>query len=221
MPDDRETLPRRPTTALGVLKVALAVAMGASVVAYPLVIYGLLTSGFAAHRLLWLAVPVGLSLWISGQGKSRGARLTPVLAALALILAGFALETVQPLLFVPVVVNGVLLFSFASTLWTERPLIERFARLQDEDLTAAEVAWCRTWTSVWSVFFAVNVAMATGLGLAQKLHWWALYNGLFAYIIMGCLFGSEYTLRKYRFGRYRPHPLDRFLQWCFERRRRP
>ncbi len=221
MPDASGTSSERPTSRFRVLKTLAGILILGGVIAYPIGVYGLLSSPdtMSTGRVGWLLVPFGISLVLAARSNGPRSRLAAPVLAVILIVGGIFLNRLQPLLLVPVVINGVFLFSFATTLWSDRPIIERFARLQDKDLTLAEVAWCRGWTITWSVFFAVNIAVALGLGLANQLRLWAVYNGLLTYIVMACLFASEYTLRKYRFGRYKSHPLDRFLQWCFERRR--
>ena len=114
-------------------------------------------------------------------------------------------------LLLPVAINATLLVAFASTLFRGPPLIERFARLTVNDLSEAELRWCRGWTIAWSAFFVVNGGVALALALAGSLWAWTAYNGLVSYIAMGMLFGIEYTVRKYRFGRFGDHALDRML----------
>lgn len=137
--------------------------------------------------------------------------------AVALILGALLADSVRSLLLVPVCVNGALLLSFGLTLFQKRSLVERFARLQHEDLTPHEQRWCRLWTMIWSAFFAFNIALATAFTATRSLEWWTLYNGLLSYLIMGMLFATEYVVRKWRFRRFGSHGLDRALKWCFER----
>jgi uncharacterized membrane protein len=125
-----------------------------------------------------------------------------VLTALLLGL-GAALDAAGFVLAVPVVINAVLLATFGVSLQTAQPMIERFARLQVPDLPPDEVAWCRRWTGVWCAFFAVNGLTAAALALWAPLAWWAAYNGLVAYALMGALFTVEIAWRKRRF----PHRL--------------
>jgi uncharacterized membrane protein len=220
MPDASGT-PNRARPWRKILAWSVGLLLGVTAVFYPLVVYSLLTSDgntTPTWRLAWLLVPLGLSL-VSAL-RARGPwfrRVLPPLAALILVLFALTLNTLQPLLLVPVVINGTLLVTFGSTLFRGPPLIERFARLQHPDLTPAEVSWCRAWTKVWTGFFATNAVVATTLGLANRLELWALYNGLLTYIVMGGFFVGEYSVRKYRFGRYDAHPLDRLLRWCFAR----
>lgn len=221
MPDASGTNCKRPWRKI--LAWTLGLSIGASAVFYPLLVYTLLTSdgnGAGTWRLAWLLVPLGVSLASALRGSGSWVRrLLPPVSAFVLVLIGLLLNTVQPLLLVPVVINSTLLVSFGATLWAGPPLIERFARLQHPDLTAAEIAWCRGWTKVWTLFFATNALVATLLGLTNRLQWWAVYNGLLTYIVMGGFFVGEYSVRKYRFGRYSSHPLDRLLRWCFTRDR--
>ena len=79
-------------------------------------------------------------------------------------------------------------------------MIERFARLQTDDLNADQLRWCRMWTVIWCAFFVVNGSIALVLSWAP-LVWWAAYNGGLAYGLIGLLLGTEYLLRKRRFGK--------------------
>lgn len=139
------------------------------------------------------------------------------LLVVALVGAASLLGRAGLMLFVPTVVNAVLAVTFAATLGSELPMIERFARLQDPDLTDAEVAWCRLWTKVWIGYFAVSAVIVSALAAADLRSWWVVYTGLIAYVCIGVLFAVEYVMRKARFGRLRTHPLDRGLGWLFAR----
>jgi uncharacterized membrane protein len=138
----------------------------------------------------------------------------PVLG-LALIVVAMVVNSVRSLLLVPVCINGALLLTFGLTLLDERPLVERFARLQHDDLTSQERHWCRLWTAIWTAFFGFNIVLAAWFTAAESLDWWTYYNGLIAYAVMGLLFTTEYVVRKFRFQRFGDHGLDRALRWCF------
>jgi len=71
--------------------------------------------------------------------------------------------------------------------------------LQTEQLTLPQQDWCRMWTRIWCAFFVVNGALALALALAAPLSWWAFYNGLLAYMLIGALLGTEWVLRRRRF----------------------
>ena len=128
------------------------------------------------------------------------------LAALALVLDD--LRFLQQL---PVLINGVLLVSFAATLVRPPSMIERYARLVHDDLTTAERRHCRGVTWVWVGFFAANIVLTELLVLHGSLALWTLWSGGLAYAVIGCLFAGEYVVRKLRFGRLGNGPLDRLF----------
>ncbi len=119
------------------------------------------------------------------------------------------------LLLTPTLINSALLFSFGSSLWSERPIIERFARLQADDLSEAEVRYCRSVTVVWCVFFVVNGSIALFLALARDIEIWALFTGLISYILIGTLFALEYLYRHWRFRRFVGGVADPLLRRVF------
>ncbi len=56
--------------------------------------------------------------------------------------------------------------------------------------------------SVRLVKRAIDVVGAmAGLALTAPLAWWATWNGLVAYVLMGILFAVEWTVRRRRFHR--------------------
>jgi len=202
-------------------------------VAYPVGVYLAFTrlSPAAAAGLLALLFVPAVVTRLRRPGTEARQRAGPAalralaplallpLATVGLLLAAAALGSAAPALLVPVAVNTGLLLAFGSTLWRGPPMIERFARLQVEDLGDAELRWCRGWTWGWSAFFVINGTTALVLALRLDLEAWATYNGLVAYALMGMLFAAEYVLRKRRFGRLGDHLLDRLLRRAFARLR--
>ena len=84
--------------------------------------------------------------------------------------------------------------------------------MQVSDLSVEELRYCRTVTQVWSAFFVLNGGTALAPALLAPLSWWALYNGLLAYLLIGLLGASEYVIRKRRLGRFGDNLLDRALR---------
>jgi len=201
----------------------LAVLAGAAFVLYPVAIYFSLTHlspRASALMLLGIGLPaLALRLRAVDREALRSLAILPWVTA---ALLGFAalLDSRGLTLLVPTVINAVLLAAFGITLVRPPPMIERFARLQVADLDEDELRWCRAWTWGWALFFVINGGIALLLAIAGPLVWWALYSGLLSYIAMGCLFGVEYTVRKYRFGRLGSHGLDRALAFAFATLRR-
>lgn len=176
-------------------------------IAYPVLVWFALSSQsprFVALLLLLLMAPAAyLRLRKSKRENLRGLALIPIVTVLAFASAA-VLDSANCMLLVPVAINTVLLIAFGSTLrHATMPMIERFARLQEPELTPAQQAWCRLWTRIWCLFFVLNGCTAGALALWAPLSWWALYNGLLAYGLMGMLFTTEWLLRRRRFPK--PH----------------
>ena len=136
---------------------------------------------------------------------------------LGLIIIYQLAEGYRVTLFLPVFVNLSLLGVFVSSLQTNTSIIERFARMQVDDLSTEEQRYCRQVTRIWCVFFVVNGGIALILAIFSSVFWWSLYTGVLSYLLIGLLFSVEYTYRKYRFGRYDSHVLDRVLSNYFLR----
>lgn len=207
------------------LRLGLVIVGAAALIAYPVLVYAALTQYSARDAgILLAAVFIPMAI-VRARGLSHAQRRSfaavPVLVGLCIAATVLANRS-GFLLLAPVVTNLVLLGGFSWTLRRGRvPMIERFARLSETDLGEAELRWCRQWTVVWSSFFLFNVVMASALALRDDPQWWALYNGLVAYVIMGGLFAGEYVVRKLRFGRFGQHPLDRALARVASRRGGP
>jgi len=185
------------------------------IVAYPALVYfGLTRLGTArvAWLLLGMALVGGLlQLARNRQQPSLQLVATP-LSVLTLVMLTLFFDDKRFLLALPVLINLVLFLGFGGSLRGELPLVERYARLQVDDLSAAEVRYCRRVTLVWSLFFVANGSTCAALAAIAPLEYWALYVGAVAYVLMGALGAGEYIYRKYRFGRFAEHPLDRVLR---------
>lgn len=182
--------------------------------AYPAFVYVGLTR-FGLARSVWLVVLVALALAATRalllRGKGYVVLLGPPFAILAFALLGAWTKEPRLLLATPSLINVVFLLTFGATLRSGPPIIERFARLIDPQLTSLEVAYCRQVTKLWCVFFVCNGAAAAVLAAWAPLAWWAFYTGLLAYLLMGLLMAAEYVVRKRRFGKFGRGPHDRVL----------
>ena len=123
--------------------------------------------------------------------------------------------TGQLFLLLPVIVNAVLLFTFAVTLLYPPVIIEKIARTIRKDLSSVEILYCKKVTFVWSLFFLLNGSTALYLTFYASLETWTLYNGVVAYVLMGLLFLFEFLYRHWRFRRYVGTPFDPILQRIF------
>lgn len=182
---------------------ALSVVGAIATVAYPALVYVGLTRWSARAVGLALLAALALRTALSLRARARehlGHVLRVPLVVGAMVTAGALLDDHRAVLLVPVAINAALLATFGLSLRGPVPMVERFARMQEPDLTPAKVAWCRAVTAVWCGFFAANGLAALVLALAAPLAWWALYTGAIAYALMGALFAGEWVLRRLRFG---------------------
>lgn len=199
---------------LGVLRVALAIT-------YPFLVYIGLSRG--SIRGVGLATAtVGLALLAMSLRDVRGENARAILASPIVLLglgtASALSSDARFVLAMPVLVNAVLFAQFATSL-RGTPIVERFARMIDGDLSDAQVAYCRNVTIVWCTFFVANGLIAGALALAGPLDAWTVYTGIVGYVAMGTLGALEYVVRKARFRKFSGHLVDRALRFAIERGR--
>lgn len=204
----------------------VAAVLGAILTAtYPLAVYVGLTR-FSARGLglvLLVALVPGLALRIGSIDRARlSAHLWPVLrvplSVAAIVAVAALLDERQLFLWLPVLINLMLLGQFAASLRAEVSMIERFARLAEPELPEGGVAYCRKVTVVWCGFFLVNGAIAGILALTAPIAWWALYTGAIAYGLIGLLFAGEFVVRRAIFRRFGDTLPDRVLAALIGRR---
>lgn len=198
---------------LGIVNAILAVA-------YPVIVWiGLTRLGTRAVSVIVLALLVPmLAIRLRKADRATFWSIVRVpIAILVLVVLGAITQDQRFVLAMPVVINLVLLATFGETLRAgQTPIIERFARLAEPELSDAKKAHCRSWTQRWCVFFALNAAVALALGLFATPFVWAAYNGGIAYALIGVMFAIEYVSRKARF-RDDParNPMDRLMAKVF------
>ena len=103
----------------------------------------------------------------------------------------------QFLKFIPALINVVMLGVFSWSIYQPPTIIEVFAsRIRKGDMPQVVIPYTRNVTIIWCLFFLVNGAIATYTALYTSMAVWSLYNGLIAYMLMGCLFAGEYLFRR-------------------------
>ena len=111
-------------------------------------------------------------------------------------------------------VSGYVFGTFAWSLRRGPPMIERFARMLEDDLPPFTQPYCRRVTELWCVFLAANALAVAVLALAAPLAWWALYTGPIFYLLFGTLLVGELCFRKWWFRYYGDGLADRiFAKW--------
>jgi uncharacterized membrane protein len=116
-------------------------------------------------------------------------------AALLAIAAATGNETTM--LLYPTLVNASLMGLFAVTLWRPPSLAERLARMQGMEVSPEGVIYTRRVTALWALFFFFNGAIAGVLAIWGDLAIWALYTGVFGYVMAGALMVTELVFRRY------------------------
>jgi uncharacterized membrane protein len=194
-----------------------AILFGVVAVAYPMLVYvGLLELSPRWFAVLLLPIAaIVLAIRMRRSNVGRGPLVGLVAALVGLLVLSLVWNDARFLFALPVLINVALLISFAVTLRTDMPMIERFARMQTATLSEAQRRYCRTVTWVWCGFFVANGTTIALLAVFASPEIWTLYTGLLAYVAIGLLFSIEYVVRKIRFREYGRGPHDRALAVLF------
>jgi uncharacterized membrane protein len=115
---------------------------------------------------------------------------------LVLALMGVILDSRVSAQMYPVMVNGVLLVTFYSSVLNPPTVIERMARAREPDLPVSAIPYIERVTLVWSAFFLINGVVALLTVLVWQ-EWWLLYNGMLSYVLAGTLFAVEWGVRQF------------------------
>jgi uncharacterized membrane protein len=100
-------------------------------------------------------------------------------------------------------------WTFAASTRSGPPMIERFARIIEDDLPDFCLPYCRKVTLIWSGFLFANAICVALLAFFAPLEWWALYAGFIFYFLMAALLGVEALVRKLWFRYYNQGWFDR------------
>lgn len=195
-------------------KKIFSVLMTILLVGYPIIVYVVikyLGVRAAALLLITLLVPRAIHLKIYNR---KDFLLILIQVVCVLLLASLTLVFKNPLFLqqVPALISLFFFCSFSFTLFKPPPMVERFARLVQDDLTRDERSHCRVVTYIWVGFFLIHAVIIEMLTLVASFDAWTVYTGVLGYILMGIIFSGEYIVRKKRFGRFKNNLLDRCLQ---------
>ena len=181
------------------MAILLAVLVGAAALFYPFLVYWGL-SRFSPRFTACLLLAVFGIRFLLGRARAGAVPLRPLLPLVLVVILTSTLVLIfnrhDLILYNPVLINAVLLLTFAHTLKFPPAMIERFARVWEPEMPPEAVPYCRKVTVVWCVFFAVNGAVALWTALLGDLPLWTLYNGLISYGLMGIVFATEWVVRQ-------------------------
>lgn len=165
---------------------------------YPYLVYKGMANGTG-----WLPAVIfsGLFAYRALNSQQLSSRLLNALLAIAFLLGAYYIQAITAKI-VPVFVQLMLMYFFGHTLVNDKELtfIERVVRLQFPDSPPAISGYCRRLTQIWAAFFAGNALICTVLALWGSDFWWAFYNGVVIYLLIGVLSVGEYVYRRIHFA---------------------
>lgn len=194
------------------VKVSVKILLPLLVVLYPALIYFGLR--FLDGRTLGLSVLAVVAIFFlivaplqfvrssQVEGSDHANVLPPnvliagVVATILSLLTIF-LDDGDVLLYYPVFINLSFLFLFGQTLYNPPTLIERLAARGGVTLTPQNRRYMRHVTMAWCVFFVFNGAIAFYSAAFASREFWAVYNGLVSYVLIGVMFACEFVIRQF------------------------
>lgn len=177
------------------LKALKATLISCLFLSYPFLSAYLASHGYSGFILVLFA---GLTLWRGIHFKKPLWRLIALLLSSGL-LAGVYFANVYLVWLIPALVYLWLTFLFGYTLRSPPSICERLVRLQFPEFKPGIAEYLQQVTWVWTVFFAVNVPLCALLPLIAGQEIWALYTGLWVYVLMSFLMIAEWLYRRRRF----------------------
>lgn len=186
------------------MKVFLKVFVWVLAILYPVAVFYGVQYFQPKYMALLLAIVLLYRFATSQNGKGLIDRKTAIVGALLgllIVLYSWFYNSVGGLKLYPVLINMTLLVVFFTSLYYPPSIIERLARLRQPDLPQSGIDYTRRVTKIWILFFIVNGTIALYTAIFASMEVWVLYNGLVAYIAMGCLFAGEFVYRKLVIGK--------------------
>ena len=202
----------------------------AAAFAAPLVTHVALATGKYAAVATVLAMAEIVLFGGLALRKARGWGAAGVLAGVAVMLALLALRLARPgwagaggLIAASAAshafIYGSLLLLFARSLQPHRTdLITGLATRLRGSLTPAMLAYTRTVTKAWCVFFALQLLTSAMLLAVAPHRVWSLFVNVLDGPSVLLMFAGEYTIRRWRFRNYRHiSPVETFRTFARSR----
>lgn len=164
---------------------------------YPYLVYRGIESG-----IVWVAPAIFSAIFLMQAFAAKNVKIKIIKASISigLLLGCYYLQTFTAKI-LPVLIQLLLMYFFGRTLLKDKgpPFIESFVRLQFSDIPVEICLYLRQLTILWTGFFAFNATMCVVLAVGGNDRWWALYNGVFIYLMIGVITMAEYIYRHFRF----------------------
>lgn len=162
---------------------------------YPVAIYFGLRALPAGFFGLLLALLLALRFGLLGSGK-RAVAIPVFLLLLGYALLAAFMGTDRLLLLYPALLNFTGMLVFIASLFQGKPLLLRVAEARDMPMSEHSEGYLYKLTAIWAVFLAANGCVALW-SMTQSFAFWALYNGLLSYLLIGVLLLGEILFRGY------------------------
>lgn len=173
--------------------VLITLFLAISAVAFPIVFW---MQGANSSILFYLPWMMAVLWAVKGllQKPSPQRYFSFCLAIILVVIA--ATRALVGMFWYPVIINGLMLTLFGSSLWQSQTFVEHLARLQEPNLNESGVRYTRAVTQIWCGVFIINIVITSVLILGQYYDYWALYSGLISYLFIGLVMGIEWIIRQ-------------------------
>lgn len=148
--------------------------------------------------LLMVVMVIRLRSFLPKRGPMRQLIKTGSIVAILICSLSLLLHQHQWLLWYPVAINLLMLSVFGLSLYRGSPIIEQLARLKHSVLSAQAIAYTRSVTQIWCLFFIINGTISATTVLINNMPLWGLWNGAISYIVMGILLAGEWLIRQWK-----------------------
>lgn len=195
----------------------------AVIVLYPVIVLGgLLTVGVRKTALLLLLLTGRRLIAALATSRSTSKLMLIQAVSVAAIVAAAAISGSKIVLrLTPFAIQISILAMFALSM-RGMPIIERFARLQKDDLPPDQAAYCRKLTLIWIGVLLANAVLVLAAALWADDALWTILVGPVSYTLLGFVFTVEYLYRKRRFQEFDPkNGLDRILKPLLSKKATP
>lgn len=167
---------------------------------YPYLVYQGIESG-----KVWIAPAIFSAIFLKQSFATQNIKIKifKALVAIGLLLGAWYLQTITAKV-LPILIQLMLMYFFGRTLLKNKgpSFIESFVRLEYPVFPPEISKYCRLLTIIWTVFFGINALLCVLLAIWGSDAWWALFNGVIIYIMMGILFTGEYIYRHFLFPEF-------------------
>jgi uncharacterized membrane protein len=156
----------------------------------------LIVSIMALARIVWLKLFVKPGHSAETFNVNSGAIFTALLLLLFAVMTAFT-DQILWLKLYPIAVSLTFFLIFASSLSTDKCMIQRFAEIREKNIDAQKQRYMIQLTKVWCGFFIFNILASLFTLLFTSMEVWTFYNGLVSYLLMGTLVVFELIYRHF------------------------